>query len=433
MRKIFIPLFTVVLFFFVVLGVQAQDNTLHNKTIDSETIDLHFFWGVGCPHCAKEELFLEKMEARYPELTVNKYEIWGSAENRSFMKELAENLNAQVSGVPFTVIGNNYFIGWADEKNTGTQIEQAIISAINANARYADTQISNIHTETTPPTNEGKDPSQNTPPTNGEEDSLEGVASTKQGDKLPETLTLPIIGQIETKNLSLPILTIIIGGLDGFNPCAMWTLLFLISILLGMHDRRRMWILGTTFIVASASVYFLFLSAWLNLLLFIGFILWVRIIIGLVALGGGGYYLKEYFFNPHSTCKVTGTDKRRKVFEKIKKLTHEQNFWIAFFGIILLAAAVNLVELVCSAGLPAVYTQILTLNSLPTWQYYGYLLLYIFVFMLDDLLVFILAMTTLKMTGISDKYSRISHLIGGIAMVIIGLLLLFKPEWLMFG
>jgi ABC-type protease/lipase transport system fused ATPase/permease subunit len=150
-------------------------------------------------------------------------------------------------------------------------------------------------------------------------------------------------------------------------------------------------------------------------------------------LGGGGYYLKEYFFNPHSTCKVTGTDKRRKVFEKIKKLTHEQNFWIAFFGIILLAAAVNLVELVCSAGLPAVYTQILTLNSLPTWQYYGYLLLYIFVFMLDDLLVFILAMTTLKMTGISDKYSRISHLIGGIAMVIIGLLLLFKPEWLMFG
>ena len=104
-----------------------------------------------------------------------------------------------------------------------------------------------------------------------------------------------------------------------------------------------------------------------------------------------------------------------------------------FIGIILLAVAVNLIELVCSAGLPAIYTQILSLATLDRWQYYLYLLLYILIFMLDDLIVFFIAMITLKAVGIENKYVRFSRLIGGILITIIGLLLLFKPEILMFG
>ncbi len=401
MKKIIIS-FLAILCFFGAIPAQAQNNATADKTVN-----LYFFWGEGCPHCAKEKTFLEKMEAKYPELEIHDYEIWGNAENRDLMIEFGKKLNAYVSGVPFTVVGEHYVVGWMDEKNTGAQIEEAIDCAINKSCRDVGVEINGT--------------------------TSKSPKNTTGTSKIPETLTLPIIGEIETKNISLPVLTVIIAALDGFNPCAMWTLLFLISLLLGMQNRRRMWVLGVAFIVTSATVYFLFLSAWLNLLLFIGFILIVRIIIGLVALGGGGYYLKEYFFNPHAGCVVTGSEKRQKVFEKLRQLTHEKHFLIALAGIVLLAIAVNLVELICSAGLPAVYTQILTLSKLPTWQYYGYLLLYIFVFMLDDLLVFFTAMITLKMTGISDKYSRASHLIGGIAMVIIGLLLLFKPEWLMFG
>lgn len=401
MKKIIIS-FLAVLCFFGAIPAQAQNSAAADKTVN-----LYFFWGEGCPHCAKEKPFLDKMEAKYPELKVFDYEIWNNAKNRNLMIEFGEKLNANVNGVPLTVVGEHYVVGWMDEKNTGAQIEEAINCVINQSCRDVGVEINGTKAVS-------------------EKDTVKIL-------KIPEMLTLPIVGEIETKNISLPVLTVIIAALDGFNPCAMWTLLFLISLLLGMQNRRRMWILGSAFIVTSAAVYFLFLSAWLNLLLFIGFILWVRILIGLVALGGGGYYLKEYFFNPHAGCAVTGSEKRQKVFEKLRQLTHEKHFFIALAGIILLAIAVNLVELICSAGLPAVYTQILTLSELPLWQYYGYLLLYIFVFMLDDLLVFFTAMITLKITGISDKYSRISHLIGGIAMVIIGLLLLFKPELLMFG
>ncbi len=379
---------------------------------DSEKVNIYFFWGEGCPHCAKEKPFLDKLEQKYSELEIHDYEVWSNYDNRQLMIDFGKKLNANISGVPFTVVGEQYIIGWLDEKNTGKQIEDAVKCAFHNNCRDVGIEIKGSALASK----------------QSEETDVDSNSSP-----IPESMTLPLVGEVETKNLSLPLFTMLLGALDGFNPCAMWTLLFLISLLLGMKDRRRMWILGMTFIVASASVYFVFMAAWLNLLLFLGMIIWVRIIIGLIALTAGGYNLKEYFTNPQGACKVTGTEKRQKVFEKLKNITHQKSFYLALGGIILLAFAVNLVELICSAGLPAVYTQVLTLSNLANWQYYLYILLYIFVFMLDDLFVFVIAMTTLQMTGITTKYTRLSHLIGGILMLIVGLTLIFKPEWLMFG
>ena len=117
----------------------------------------------------------------------------------------------------------------------------------------------------------------------------------------------------------------------------------------------------------------------------------------------------------------------------MKQVVSSRGFLLSLIGIIALAAAVNLIESVCSAGFPVIFTQILALSNLEKWQYYLYMLLYIFVFMLDDMIVFIGAMVTLRLTGVTNKYSRFSHLIGGILMLLIGVLLIFKPELLMFG
>jgi len=213
----------------------------------------------------------------------------------------------------------------------------------------------------------------------------------------------------------------------------MWVLLFLISLLLGMEDKKKMWTLGVAFIATSAIVYFLFLSAWLNLFLFLGFIASVRIGVGLVAIGSGAFHLKEWWSNRSGACKVTNVEQKKKIMDKLREIASQKYFIFALFGIIGLAFAVNLVELVCSAGLPAIYTNILSISNLSTYQYYLFLLLYIFIFMLDDLLIFIIAMTTLRATGISSKYSRWSGLIGGIVILAIGILLIFKPGWVMFG
>ena len=373
---------------------------------ESSQVNVYFFWGSGCPHCAKEEKFLEFLESKYPQIKLRSYEVWNNADNRQLLMDLGKKMNVNISGVPFTVVGEHYFTGWYDEKSTGKAIEDAINCALENGCRDVASEI----------VNEKKQ--------EGDKASISAI---------PQSINVPVIGEIETKHLSLPVLTIIFGALDGFNPCAMWVLLFLISLLLGMENKKKMWILGSTFIVASALVYFLFMTAWLNLLLFIGFIFLIRIVIGVVALLAGGYNLKEYFTNPTASCKVTGAPKRQKIFAKLKAITQQESFYLALGGIILLAFAVNLVELICSAGFPAVYTQILAISNLSGWQHYFYILLYIVIFLLDDLFVFVAAMVTLQTTGITTKYTRISYLIGGILMVVIGILLILKPEWLMFG
>lgn len=394
------------IFLFLILISLLIVPTFAQSQVLEDKVNIYFFWAEGCPHCVHEKIFLETLENRYSNLEVHSFEVTKNIENIELLQRVGNELNTDVSGVPFTVIGRQYLSGWYSEQTTGAAIEEAIQCAMENSC--PDITGNLIYSETTNTTSE-------------------------EGKTIPEKINIPLFGEIETKNISLPVFAVVMGALDGFNPCAMWVLLFLITMLLGMKDRKRMWILGSVFIITSAVVYFMFMAAWLNIILFLGFIFWIRIVIALVALGGGAYNLKEYFINKDSGCKVVGEDKRQKIVERLKKIVNEQKFWLALGGMIILAASVNLVELICSAGLPVIFTQVLALSNLATWQYYSYMLLYIFVFMLDDLFVFFTAMMTLKLTGITTKYTRISHLIGGILMVVVGILLIFKPEWLMFG
>jgi glutaredoxin len=375
---------------------------LSSPAFAQDQTDLYFFNANGCPHCKKEKIFLDSLKDIYPGLLIHEYEVTSSRESVELLQKIGNKLGADVSGVPFTVIGEHYFIGYLNDETTGKEIEEAVKCAVE----------------------------------NGCSDIVKDLikpATAEEKRAIPEKIKIPVLGEIETKNLSLPALTFVIALVDGFNPCAMWVLLFLISLLLGMQDRKKMWILGTAFIITSAFVYFLFLSAWLNLFLFLGFVVWVRILIGSVSLAVGGYQVRDFFVNKSGGCKVTGGEKRKRIFDWLKEITQKKEFLIALGGIVLLAFAANLVELVCSAGLPAIFTQVLALSNLPTWQYYMYLILYILVFMFDDLFVFFVAMTTLKAVGVESKYARYSHLIGGAIVFLIGIFMLFKPEILMFG
>jgi glutaredoxin len=409
-------IFTVFTFLFLLLMPFGRALGQEAGIESDDTVNIYFFWGEGCPHCEKEKIFLKEFEENNSDVVVNDFEVWTNRENLNLMMDFAKELDVDVRGVPFTVIGEHHVIGWMSEEYTGKQIEEAVECARSKGCPDLGAKI--VKEE-------------------NEDSEVKGEKEVKEEKEevvgIPESMDLPIVGEIETKNFSLPLLTVVLGVLDGFNPCAMWVLVFLISLLLGLKDRKRMWALGIVFIITSAFVYFLFMAAWLNFILFIGMVSWVRIIIGLVALVGGGHNLREYIVNKDGNCKVTNTEKRQKTFAKLKEITQKRNFWLAIGGIILLAFAVNLVEAVCSAGLPAVYTQILSLNDLSTTQYYLYILLYIFFFMVDDLIVFFIAMTTLRMTGANKKYAKWSNLIGGVLMLIIGLILIFKPELLMFG
>jgi glutaredoxin len=368
-------------------NVLAQENS---------SVSIQLFYGEGCPHCEKANIFLESLEEKYNSnqavVIYETFEVYNNQENQEKMLETANSLGAEVKGVPFIVVGNTYFMGYGSDESTGLEITKVVTSFLE---KSSDTEVEQI------------------------DDS--------------KTISLPIIGTISPKSVSLPFFTILVALIDGFNPCAMWTLVFLISLLVGMKNKKRMWTLGILFIATSALVYFVFLATWFNFFIYFGYIKWIKVIIGLVAIIAGGYYIKEAITNKTGACKVTSNKKRSLYFEKLKSLTLQKSLFFASIGIILLAIAVNIVELACSAGLPAIYTKILSMSNLPSWQYYLYLILYIIIFMIDDLIIFFVAMVTLKVIAVDGKYTKISHWVGGILLLIVGLLLLIKPELLMIG
>ena len=386
----------------------------HVSAYESDEITLYLFHGDGCPHCAEELKYLETIEGKYENFKIVKYEVWYDKNNANLLKQVESAFKITRSGVPTNVIGNTVISGYGT--STGSKIERAI--EYYRKNEYTDVvaQIKDgTYKEETKPVDDGFE----------EEEKIVEKAVT---------IDVPLFGKVNLKKVSLMTAAVIIGLVDGFNPCAMWILLFLISILIGMKNRKRMWVLGLTFLITSALVYMFIMLSWITVAVKMTTIVWIRDIIAIIALIGGLINLNSYIKTRKETgCDVVDDKKRKKIITKIKKFTSEKSFILALLGVIGLAISVNLVELACSAGLPIVFTELIIINGVGKGMRFVYTLVYIFFFLIDDLIVFFIAMFTMKVAGISTKYNKYSHLIGGIIMLLIGLLLIFKPEWLMFN
>lgn len=404
MKKIAKLIFIIISIIFISTNVNAKE---------TDNLTLYVFKGDGCPHCKAEMDYLDTIKDKYTNLEIKEYEVWYDDDNASLLTKVESYFNIKRSGVPTTIIGNTVIQGYQNESSTGKKIERAINF-------YEENDYKDIVKEIKDGT---------------------AIKNTRKSDKFQEEETkldketsvkAPIVGNVNLKDVSLLTSAIILGLIDGFNPCAMWILLFLISALIGMKDRKRMWTLGLTFLITSGLVYMLIMLSWISIAVKITTIVWIRNIIAIIALIGAILNLKSFIKSKNSGCEIVDSKKRKNIFSKIKKFTSEKSFILAFFGIIGLAISVNLVELACSAGLPLIFTELLAINNVSGFIKFIYIGIYIIFFLIDDIIVFTISMYTMKATGISTKYGKYSHLIGGLIMLLIGLLLIIKPEWLMF-
>ena len=377
---------------------------IFTSKIEAKNVDVYLFHSNSCPHCAEEREYLEEVKDDLG-INIHYYEVF---EKTSITDKVRNKLKIDNSYVPLTIIGSDYVTGFGE--NTKDEIEDMV----NA---YRNTDYCSVVQVIL------------------DDGNVSSCIEKNKGIYIEsEEKKVPILGKVNIKEVSLPLISIIIGFVDGFNPCAMWVLIFLISMLLGMKNRKKMWILGLTFIFFSALVYLFFMMAWLNFATTI-ISTWFKYIIAVVALIGSFINIRSYLKErkKDAGCQVTSSAKRKKIITKIQKIVNEKSFILAILGIMALAFSINLIELACSAGLPVLFTQILAINELSIPEYSIYIFLYLLFFIIDDLFVFIIAMITLKITGISNKYTKYSHLIGGIIMLIIGLLMAFKTDWLMFN
>ena len=360
----------------IVIGFTSQETSS-----PGEGFEVHFFYLPGCSHCEEQEPFNKKLENTYS-INITPHDATTPA-GSALLSEMLEERGIQYEpDFPVTIFGNQVFGGWESEEITGKAIEEALQQCLAGNC----------------------------PPPTGEEPR--------------DTIVLPLIGEIVLADYSLPALAVILGLVDGFNPCAMWVLVYLISLVATLRDRKRIWLIVGSFVLASGILYFLFMTAWLNAFLLIGYVKPVTIVIGLVALGGGILQVREVVKTKGAiVCEVTGEESRTKTMTRVQKIVSSPITVGTIIGIIVLAFAVNSVEFVCSAALPAVFTRVLSLASLTTLQHYGYILLYVLFFMLDDLVIFGIAAFALT-SSLGDRYTKYSRPVGATILIVLGLLLL---------
>lgn len=363
----------------------------------SARAEIDFFTRTGCPHCAAAHAFLDELSGRTPGLTVHIHRVDLDAQAREQLRRLCEEQGIDVAGVPAFWVRGRLLVGFLGPDSTGKEIEQLIGAGPITTPRVSDS----------------------------DECRIEGSETCAAPDTVIETR---MFGPISSRRLGLPLFTIALGLLDGLNPCAIWVLLFLLSLLVHLKSRRRMALVAGTFVVVSGAAYLIFMAAWLSVFLFIGISRAVQVALGLAAALAGALHVKEFFTPGRGPSTSIPDSAKPGIYARTRAILRAESLPAALGAAAVLAVLVNAVELLCTAGLPAIYTQVLASHALPTWHYTGYLLLYVTAYMADDSLLVAVAVMGLGSGRLGERGGRMLQLASGALMLALAAALLFRPD-----
>lgn len=339
---------------------------------DGATDVIEVFSRPDCPHCAKAESWLSGLEARRP-LRVLRHDISRDPAAAARLERLSRESGHPGGLVPTFLAGGRLVVGFRDAETTGRMLEELLVGA-------------------------------GVPP----------------GDEVD----LPWLGRVSSTRSGLLAFTVAVGLADGFNPCAMWVLLFLLSLLTHVHSRARMIAIAGTFLIASGAVYYLFMTAWLGFFLALGNSRALQTGLGVLALAAAAVHIKDALAPGRGPSLNIPESAKPGIYSRVREIVTAQNLPAAMAAAAALAVGVNLVEVLCSAGLPAVYTQVLASHPLGAWERQGYLLVYVASYMLDDGLMTAAAVATLSMTRLQERGGRVLQFLSGAVLAALGLALL---------
>ncbi len=367
-------------------------------------VDMEVFVRAGCPHCEAAKKFLRDLQQRRPALHLLVRDVGQDRFALTRLETLAKRQAVTFIGVPAFYLHGELIIGYQDADTTSV----TLLALLDKTTPALDSEPLSACRPTQPDCS--------TPPDRpgAEEDSI----------------LVPWFGRLSYPEIGLPLFTLAIGLLDGFNPCAMWVLLFLLSLLVSLQDRVKMSVVAGTFVLVSGLVYFAFMAAWLNVFLMVGLSRTVQLSLGGVALLIGAVNVKDFFAFRQGLSLSIPDAAKPGLYAQLRRIVQADNLTGALVGTVILAGLVNVVELLCTAGFPALYTHILSTQALATWQYYGYLGLYNAAYIFDDALMVMIAVATLGRHKLEEREGRWLKLISGAVMIGLGMLLVVKPDLL---
>ena len=348
---------------------------LNATAAEGPSVDLYFFWSERCPHCLEARpVVLEMAEAR-SWLKLHDLEVYSNPDNRQQFVAMAAALGKRAEAVPSFIFCGQLWTGFGPD--TGAALAGALQQC------HAGQAISGAPREQTEP-----------------------VASPDD---------------------SLWFTTVMLAGMDAFNPCAFFVLLFLLSLLIHTRDRRRMALIGGLFVATSGMVYFVFMSAWLNLFLVLTELSWLTRLAGLLALVIGLLNLKDSWQPERGPSLSLSAGQKNQLGLRMGALLRSQKTPALLAGTLTLAITANSYEFLCTAGFPMVYTRILTLQDLTPLQHYAYLVLYNLIYILPMALILIAFIATLGRRRLSTSEGQLLKLMAGFMMLGLGGLLVVNP------
>lgn len=367
-------------------------------------VALYFVYSETCPHCARAKPVVQEWADTIEWLQVEQVSAQAATEDQiERVLTLSEEINEEIVGVPAFLFCERMEIGFDSAETTGADLEAALRSCYDGlEGTAADLAAENDTSTTAAPSTEEEE----------------------------EDLRVPVLGRIDANSVSLPLFTVAVAGLDAFNPCAFFVLLFLLSLLVHARSRWRMALVGGVFVVISGVMYFAFMAAWLNVFLVTGQLRWVTAVAGLIALAIALFNIKDYFLPDTSGSLSIPESAKPGLFARMRKLTTGDALPTVLLGTVALAAVANSYELLCTAGFPLVFTRVLTLNDLGTSSYYGYLILYNIVYVVPLLVIVGVFVWTLGSRKLSEKEGQFLKLMSGMMMLGLGLLLVIAPDLL---
>jgi thiol-disulfide isomerase/thioredoxin len=379
-------------------GDPQSDDFWYGSAADgTPSVRLYYFFSPTCPHCQAAKPFIAELQARHPWLEVKRYSVKDHRGNARFYYDTAQTLGAEALSVPGFVFCRQIIIGYDSAETTGKELADALQAC-------RDRRVANP----------------------GAPDPAATVGDAKTGT----TVSLPFIGTVDAEALSLPVLTLVLAGMDAFNPCAFFVLLFLLSLLVHARSRTRMAIIGGTFVLFSGLVYFVFMAAWLNVFLIAGELRVITAIAGLVALTVAALNIKDYFWFKAGPSLSIPDAAKPGLFKRMREVVASGSMGPMLVSTVLLAIVANSYELLCTAGFPMVYTRALTLADLESWQYYAWLAAYNVIYVLPLLAIVTVFVKTMGARKLTEAEGRLLKLISGFMMLGFGLLLLIAPNML---
>ena len=375
-----------------------------------EALEVEVFTRPGCARCTAAKDWLPMLTARYPAFETAVFDLATDAGARSHLTELVRRHRTSAASVPVLHVCNRIVVGFDRDETTGTRIE-ALLEPWSRPCREPigsdDEQAGNAF---------------HMPAEFFDDDALDGGGETG--------IDLPLLGRIDSRALGMPLFTVVIGLVDGFNPCAMWVLLLLLSILVNIRDRLRIILIAGTFVLVSGLAYFAFMAAWLHVFEWIGYLRPVQIALGLLAITIGAIHVKDFFAFKQGVSLSIPEAAKPGIYERMRRIVTAENLPAALLTTFTLAVLVNIVELLCTAGLPALYTNILSRQGYSLAGRYGSLALYIAAYMFDDALMVAAVVWSFSKFKLQETGGRWLKLISGAVILVLGLVMLLRPEWL---